>query len=229
MLVTLQSYSNAAARTDASLIKFPPATLTQRATSGKDPAQKSGAPNAPEPDTGSTKKRKTPGTDGASEISETSQNKQSKVEEVLTATAVPSTALLDDDIDWTATADKSDLQLASSPDRAVLQAGDPQLGGKELDTALEQLQHADAADGNECPQQQQAAVAAHEAPSSNGGTGDKQVQHAVGEYVKALLDPFYKAGIVDREVSLPVKPSCMCVLYLSRIKSIISLCSASTP
>lgn len=209
MLTTLQSYSNAAARTDASLIKFPPATLTPQATSGNDPAQQTGAPNAPEPDTGSTKKRKRLATDSTSEVSETSQNKPSKVEEASTATAVPSTALLDDDIDWTATADKPDWQLASSPDHAVLlQAGDPQLAAEEPDTAVEQSQHADAADGSGSNrlQQQQAAAAAHEVPSSTGGTGDKQVQLAVGEYVKALLDPFYKAGIVDRQVRSYFKP-----------------------
>lgn len=207
MMVALQSYSNAAARTDASLIKFPPATLTPQATSGNDPAQQTGAPNAPEPATQSTKKRKKTATDGVSEVSETSQNKQLKIEEASTATAVPGTALLDDDIDWTATADEPDLQLASSPDHAALQAGEPQHGAEELDTAVEQSQHADAIDGSECSQQQQAAAAAHEAPSSTGGTGNKQVQLAVGEYVKALLDPFYKAGIVDREVSSHIKPS----------------------
>lgn len=208
VLVTLQSYSNAAARTDASLIKFPPATLTPQATSGNDPAQQTGAPTAPGPDTGSTKKRKNLATGGASEISEMSHNKQSKVEEASTAAAVPSTALLDDDIDWTATADKPDLQLPASPDPAVLQAGDPQPGPQEPDTALEQSQCTDAADGSgsACLQPQQAAAAAHEVPSSSGGTGDKQVQLAVGEYVKALLDPFYKAGIVDREVSSHIKP-----------------------
>ncbi len=30
----------------------------------------------------------------------------------------------------------------------------------------------------------------------------RQIQHAVTEYVRALLDPFYKAGIVDKEVSI---------------------------
>lgn len=157
-----------------------------------------------------------------------SQNKQSKIEQTSTATAVPSTALLDDDIDWTAAADKPDLQLAASPDHAVLQAGKPQLAAQEPDTAVEQSQCADAADGSgsECLQPQQAAAAAHEAPSSTGGTGDKQVQRAVGEYVKALVDPFYKAGIVDREVSCHVS---MCILYLCSIEFILGTCSASTP
>ncbi|KAL0054689.1 hypothetical protein WJX82_001050 [Trebouxia sp. C0006] len=35
---------------------------------------------------------------------------------------------------------------------------------------------------------------------SQGNSDKGLVQHAVAEYVRALLDPFYKAGIVDREM-----------------------------
>ena len=201
----LQSYANAAARTDATLIKFPPVTLTPQATPANDAAQQTGASSAPEPDPGSTKKRKISESDGASESSKASKNKRPKVEESSTAAAVNSAALLDDDIDWTATTDKSDLQLASLADDAVQQESRSQLSADEPDTASAQSQHAGTADEHVCLEQQQAAFAAREAPSSADDKGDKQVQNAVGEYVKALLDPFYKAGIVDREVSCHIK------------------------
>ena len=210
-MIMLQSYANAAARTDASLIKFPPVALTHQATSANDAAQQTGNSSLPEPDPGSTKKRKKLGSDVASELSEASQNKQPKVEgtsAAAAAAAVSSAALLDDDIDWTATADKSDqsdLQLASSADDAVQQAGRSQPSADEPDTVPAHSQHVDTAGESKCLQQQQAAFAAHEAPSSTGDKGDKHVQQAVGEYVKALLDPFYKAGIVNREVSYQTK------------------------
>ena len=216
----LQSYANAAARTDASLIKFPPVALTQQATSASDAAQQTDGSSAPEPGPASTKKRKNTksGSDAPSELSKASQNKQPKVEGTSTAAAaLSSAALLDDDIDWTATAnksDQSDLQLASSADDAVQQAGRSQLSADEPDTAPAHSQHADTANDSKCLQQPQAACAAHEAPSSTGDDGDKQVQQAVGEYVKALLDPFYKAGIVDRQVSFHTKPALHVLLSL---------------
>ena len=200
-MVILQSYTNAAARTDASLIRFPPVILTHQATSGSDAAQQTGASSIPDPDPGSTKKRKKSVSHWGSEFSEASPIKQCKVEGASTAAAVSSAALLDDDIDWTATADNTDLHSA---DHAVAQANESQLGADEPDFALA---HANAAGAHTCLEPQQAPAAAQEAPCSTRDKGDKQVQHAVGEYVKALLDPFYKAGIVNREVSSHTKPA----------------------
>ncbi|KAL0035140.1 hypothetical protein WJX79_002997 [Trebouxia sp. C0005] len=54
--------------------------------------------------------------------------------------------------------------------------------------------------------QPKASASAQQAPalmasnSQETGTSQGLVQHAVAEYVRALLDPFYKAGIVDREM-----------------------------
>ena len=230
-MIVLQSYANAAARTDASLIKFPPVTLTTQALPANNTAQQTGASSAPEPDPGSTKKRKTSGSDRVSEISEASQAKQPKVKESATAAAaaaaVSSTALLDDDIDWNATADESDLQLASSAVDAVQEDSRSQPSAGEPDAAPAQSQHADTADEHEPLEQQQAAFAAQQVPCSAGDKADRQVQHAVAEYVKALLDPFYKAGIVDREVSCHVKPSPF-VLYSCKTACAFSVCAAST-
>ena len=200
MLDGLQSYSNAAARTNASLIKFPPVTLTHQSKLAHDAAQQTGASNASEPGPEITKKRKkSEAGDGASDSSTVSQKKQSKVEEALKAAAAD-TALVDDNIDWTATSDQPHLQSPSSADD-VQQVGMHQLGASEHDTGIAHPQSAEPPSKSESIQQQPAEVAAQEVPSRNDDTGDKYVQHAVAEYVKALLDPFFKAGIVDREVN----------------------------
>lgn len=189
----MQSYSNAAARTDASLIKYPPAT-TPQVRSAHHSAQQIEASTPFELDPDTTKKRKR--SESSTGVSESGQNKQPQ-EDSSTATAT-GTALVDDDIDWTATTAVPDMQLASPPDN--IKAGESQLGSDEPDTGLANAQQAEAVGASECLQQQQAAMGEHGVASSGGDTGDKHVQHAVGEYVKALLDPFYKAGIVDREV-----------------------------
>ena len=186
----MQSYSNAAARTDASLTKFPPVTAHQ-VRSGPQSVQQIEASKPPERDPDTTKKRKR--SESATGVSESSKNKQPQEESPPAAST--NTALVDDDIDWTAITAAPDMQLSSAAEADAIQ-----LSAEELDTGLAHSQQAEAAGASECLQQQQAAVAEHGVLSSGDDTGDKHVQHAVGEYVKALLDPFYKAGIVDREV-----------------------------
>lgn len=191
----MQSYSNAAARTDASLIKYPPATAHQVKSAHHSVQQiEASKPSELDPDTSKKRKR----SESTTGVSESSQNKQHQ--EHSSTAAATHTALVDDDIDWTATTAVPDMQLASPPDS--IQGDERQLGADEPDTDLAHSQQAAAVHASECLQQQQAAMAEHGVSSSGGDTGDKHVQHAVGEYVKALLDPFYKAGIIDREVGL---------------------------
>ncbi|KAL3133325.1 hypothetical protein ABBQ38_007202 [Trebouxia sp. C0009 RCD-2024] len=195
------SYSNAAARTDASLIKYPPATAHQVKSAHHSVQQiEASKPSELDPDTSKKRKR----SESTTGVSESSQNKQHQ--EHSSTAAATHTALVDDDIDWTATTAVPDMQLASPPDS--IQGDERQLGADEPDTDLAHSQQAAAVHASECLQQQQAAMAEHGVSSSGGDTGDKHVQHAVGEYVKALLDPFYKAGIIDREMyKLVIKKS----------------------
>lgn len=116
--------------------------------------------------------------------------------------AVTTAPLIDDDIDWTAPNDGSEPQSPDVIDSDVEalpapQKSDPLLVMSHVtEGAAEGAEHADAV----------AQISQHQdlGPDEPGGDqGDpdrRQVQHAVAEYVRALLDPFYKAGIVDREV-----------------------------
>lgn len=174
-------------------MKFPPAPAHQ-AKSAHNSVQQLEASKTSDLDSVTTKKRKR--SESANGISESSQDKQP--DEDIPSAVATNTALVDDDIDWTAISVVPDSQLVSSTDD--MQAGASQLSTDGPDTGLAHSQQAEAACTNEGLQQQQGALVTHKVPSRGDDAGDKQVQHAVGEYVKALLDPFYKAGIVDREV-----------------------------
>lgn len=129
--------------------------------------------------------------------------------------AVTTAPLIDDDIDWTAPNDGSEPQSPDVIDSDVEALPAPQMLDPLLamshvtEGAAEGAEHADAV----------AQISQHQdlGPDEPGGDqGDpnrRQVQHAVAEYVRALLDPFYKAGIVDREVRVlegqPLHPMSM--------------------
>ena len=199
--VLLQSYLNAAARTDASLIKFPPVILTKSVKSAPSPdtdpllsAHQAGVSNATEarPDS----MQQIHGSDGAPD---TSQNKRRKTEEASAAAAAIETALVDDDIDWTAFTDTPEVPLVSTPPGSQ-QADAIRDVSTDLNSDVAQPQQAEAAALQDSRPQQ--VDKEEEQPPGNGAHGSKQeVQHAVAEYIKALLDPFYKAGIVNRDVS----------------------------
>lgn len=205
----MQSYLNAAARTDALLIKFPPAAQTSPA---KPVPSKLAAPFQPSPETKALHAAK-PGSDsnhrkrGPQVAEETldedgaSHKKKLKVEQA--SAAAINTALLDDDIDWTATSATAELELASA-------SNFEQKSENKQDTDDTHLKQAEVKSAlAEAPSQPHASNAAEKLPDNGRDAGNKEIHQAVAGYVKALLDPFYKAGIVDREVDVLLKLSCM--------------------
>ena len=141
------------------------------------------------------------------EAAETAPNKRRKLDSKPdpAATATP---LIDDDIDWAASSGAYEHPLADSDATDAQAQQDLTLAQQESERlhASGFAQEAAAEDGA-------AAEAASEACQQPDLDSDYQagiqeesdkglVQHAVAEYVRALLDPFYKAGIVDREVSV---------------------------
>ena len=152
------------------------------------------------------RKRGSQGVDEASESNDAPLKKQMKVEQA--SAAATSTALLDDDIDWTATTVTPELQLAPASDFDQ-EADTNQVVAADSDADETHLKQADVKSILAEEQSQPQASNAAEVPPDDGkDAGHKEVHQAVAGYVKALLDPFYKAGIVDREVSVLLKLSC---------------------
>lgn len=207
--IILQSYLNAAARTDATLVKFPPESVQPHS----QPKASASAQQAPALMASNSQETGTSQVAGmlakaiGTEAAETAPNKRRKLDSKPAPAAI-ATPLLDDDIDWAASSRACELPLADS-DAADAQAQ------QDLTLAQQESQQLHAREF--VPEAAAESAAAAEAPSeacqqpdpvsdyqagSQGNSDQGLVQHAVAEYVRALLDPFYKAGIVDREVSV---------------------------
>ena len=116
--------------------------------------------------------------------------------------------MIDDDIDWAASSRACEHPLADSDAAGAVHQQDltlPQQESEQLH-ASETVQEAAAEDAAEAEAASEACqqwdLVADNQAGSQGNSDKGLVQHAVAEYVRALLDPFYKAGIVDREVSM---------------------------
>lgn len=111
-------------------------------------------------------------------------------------TATAEEQLLDDDIDWHASSSYADVEAVSEA------ADDP--------TDAHHHSVPDVNDGMQAtchsPQDPGATAEAPGVMQSDVMKQDpdcKRIQHAVNEYIRAFLDPFYKAGIVNKEVGRP--------------------------
>ncbi len=219
--VVPQSYLNAAARTDASLVKFPPASMQ----SHPQPKASTSAQQAPalmvlnSQEARISQAASIPIKAASTEAADTAPNKRRKLDSkpAPAATAMP---LIDDDIDWAASSGACKHPLADSdaPDTHAQQ--DVTLAQQELEqlhasdfvqeTAAEDAAEAEAA-SEAC---QQLDLVSDNQAGSQENSDKGLVQHAVAEYVRALLDPFYKAGIVDREVSVTKPMGLATSLYM---------------
>ena len=139
------------------------------------------------------------------EAAKTALNKRRRLDSKPAPAAI-ATPLIDDDIDWAASSRACEHQLADSDATDAQAQQDLTLDQQESQQlhASESVQEAAAEDAAAA----EAASEAYHQPDlvsdyqagSQGNSDKGLVQHAVAEYVRALLDPFYKAGIVDREV-----------------------------
>ena len=206
----MQSYLNAAARTDASLIKFPPdaerqASLALNTKPKQQPSEHATATIGPDHD---AKPDDIPHEDFANEDCQgnsISPNKRQKLED--TSAAAISAALVDDDIDWAATDQDQDFETGLPLEQHHPVSNHQQGAAEQEDLAAQQHQTE-----NDVETTAEGDVQQHKTASSRTG-GGREVQHAVAEYVKALLDPFHQAGIVNREVRIAtsgVALHCVC-------------------
>ena len=141
------------------------------------------------------------------EAAETAPNKRRKLDSKPAPAAI-ATPLIDDDIDWAASSRACEHPLADGDATDAQHQQDltlPQQESEQL-RASETVQEAAAEDVAEAEAASEACqtrnLVADNQAGSQGNSDKGLVQHAVAEYVRALLDPFYKAGIVDREVSV---------------------------
>ena len=106
---------------------------------------------------------------------------------------------MDDDIDWSAS------YVATEQQAAVDTETDPQVTHQQASAFMHDADTAETAGDADAPANAQwdheQDVHTEDDPEMQTDDGQRHVQHAVAEYVRALLDPFYKAGIVNREVS----------------------------
>ncbi len=141
------------------------------------------------------------------EAADTAPNKRRKLDSKPDPAAI-ATPLIDDDIDWAASSgacehlsadsDATDAQAQQDLTLAQQQSEQLHASGFVQEAAAEDAAEVEAA--SEAYHQQQ--LDSDYQAGSQGNSDKGLVQHAVAEYVRALLDPFYKAGIVDREVSV---------------------------
>ena len=141
------------------------------------------------------------------EAAETAPNKRRKLDSKPAPAAI-ATPLIDDDIDWAASSRACEHPLADGDATDAQHQQDltlPQQESEQLRVS-ETVQEAAAEDVAEAEAASKACqtrnLVADNQAGSQGNSDKGLVQHAVAEYVRALLDPFYKAGIVDREVSV---------------------------
>ncbi|DBA97552.1 TPA: hypothetical protein ACH3X1_015245 [Trebouxia sp. C0004] len=205
--VVAQSYLNAAARTDASLVKFPPASMQPhpqpKASTSAQPVPALMALNSEEAGTNQAAgmSASVVSTDAAG----TAPTKRRKMDSkpATTATVTP---LLDDDIDWAASSGACEHPLADSDATDAQGQQDVTLAQQQSEPmhASDYVQEAAveaAAEAEAAPEAcRQLDVVSDNQAGSQENSDQGLVQHAVAEYVRALLDPFYKAGIVDREM-----------------------------
>ena len=202
----VQSYQNLAARTDASLVTYPPEVALPpnptpisipAAVSVPPPGNKTAAvasPNAdglPEADVPSAEEEPHEAVGSPEQL----PNKKRKLGE---PKVIAQDELLDDDIDWAApssvAADAAAASEAPSEADALHAAiGDTQ-GALQLKAGMQASPHGT---------QHTTETRADEPPdpgSPQHHSDAKRIQHAVNKYIRAFLDPFYKAGIVTKEV-----------------------------
>lgn len=202
------SYLNAAARTDASIVKFPPASMQPHSQPNAFiSAQQAAALVAlNSKETGTSQAGSMPAKAIDTEAAETAPNKRRKLDSKPAPAAI-ATPLIDDDIDWAASSRACEHPLADGDATDAQHQQDltlPQQESEQL-RASETVQEAAAEDVAEAEAASEACqtrnLVADNQAGSQGNSDKGLVQHAVAEYVRALLDPFYKAGIVDREES----------------------------
>lgn len=201
--ISMQSYQNSAARTDASLTKFPPATLPLAQNKPTTSAQQQ-APTTTLPPSDNLIDQ------GGSETAELVPNKKRKLEGTQQcASALTGMPLMDDDIDWSAS------HVATEQQAAVDTETDPQVTHQQASAFTHDADTAETGGDADSPANAQwdheQDVHTEDDPDRQIDDGQRHVQHAVAEYVRALLDPFYKAGIVNREVS-PIWCHCLIML-----------------
>lgn len=202
----VQSYQNLAARTDASLIWFAP-EVTPVSTSTPALAPVSATANQTVPTDSpdgvdchhqESMPQVTAGSDALLDSCDQGSNKRRK----LTETEDTKEQLLDEDIDWTAPSTVAQ-DVVDRPDAlgAAFACDGSEAIAQSKATQQKTLQK---------PQHIAAAVAGdREQPDSGSpplSPDAKRVQNAVNEYIRAFLDPFYKAGIVTKEVGC--RPLC---------------------
>lgn len=192
----MQSYQNLAARTDASSVLYPP-ELPQPVTKPgpltvpvSDLVNQSVA--AVSPSAGESPGEDTMPADDAEPSGNTVQlpNKRQK-----TAAAPDPTEeqLVDDDIDWHAP-EMQDDNAEATLEAATVQTDDVDSG----DTT----QLAASKRGKSHSPRQSRAQNEKQSNCVKRDSDFKRIQHAVNEYIRAFLDPFYKAGIVNKEVAV---------------------------
>ncbi len=143
----------------------------------------------------------------STEAAETAPNKRRRFDSKPDPAAI-ATPLIDDDIDWAASSGACEHPLADS-DATDAQAQQDLTLPQQESEQLQARGFAQEAAAEDAAAAEAASEAYHQPDlvsdyqaGSQGNSDKGLVQHAVAEYVRALLDPFYKAGIVDREVSV---------------------------
>lgn len=178
----MQSYQNLAARTDAALIKYPPeVALTKQLAA---PAASTPVEETPQ---------QTP--HGPHDAAEADAAPPSKRHRLGSRAHAAEDVLVDDDIDWTQAEQTQPKSEATDAEQGVHTSVHE---AAAIPTAL-------VSDSSKMQSQDsQPAVNETRPPDKRVGRQNSEhnaVQHAVNGYIRAFLDPFYKAGIVTREVN----------------------------
>lgn len=214
----VQSYQNLAARTDASLVMYPPeVALPPNPTPNSIPASGSVPPSSNKtaavasPDADGLPKADLPSAEEEPhEVASSPEQLPNKKRKLGEPKDVAQDELLDDDIDWaapsTVAADAAEAPSEAGTSHAAI--GDTQ-GAAQLKAGMQASPHG--------TQYMTATNADPPDPGNPQRQSDvRRIQHAVNEYIRAFLDPFYKAGIVSKEVWCSQKPAVMhCWMHCS--------------